>query len=1429
MSMRDWVNEKLGFQTPSHWMPDAVSIECYECGTKFTTFRRKHHCRVCGQIFCAKCCAHTISGHVVGCKGSLRVCVFCNQFFQGALGTDARALPPRDGAAGRTSGGSSASQGGTEQAEGAGAQASDFLLHHPKQLEVLAEQMSTSPTLEGGTRILDGRAYFACVTGQEIVDWLQNRDPTLDGIQVVAIGHALKAMDFLVPMVSGSSLHFATDCLYKIAPANAHSDGGESAGLGESSPSELLSPDWLQSLDDTMTRGDRARETAESSPDLIQAQETFGSKKGLLALQGNAPPPVELLWNTLPSTLQPDGSLHAVYTEFVEALVQRVVEQEALDPVWIDLLPAAVMGIVNSIELDHKYRGDVMDIRKFVKVKKLPAQVCSMSVIHGVSFTNNITRKGMPRKLVNPKVLLVRGSIAFQRNEERMVSLEKLDLLETEYVRKITATIITLGPQLVLVEQSISKPAQDILHQHKMAIVVNVKIHVLQRLARMFDMTIHSFSGTFLPSQAVPMETCAQFLATKYEFPDGRSKTLVHIEGSPPELGCSVLIRGPQAQMKVVKKVLRRLLLILRNARCENALLSNQEANLDAWSRPAVGEVHLNSLLSPLLLHAKGLHHTEPLSESHGGPRPLEPVFRSPELAANSSWASFERETAPLALPKLCTSAITEDPRSNAVSGLLADFRANIGQFQVLPRSNEAATRSPAGMKEATPKNTTKGNARSEKAPLRSFPVLFSSYSPTSRAAPYYCVLPWIVHMQIYGINDVTVGTFLDTFCFSETYTCPNKICDTPMKNHVRRFCHSSGCVTMCIQDIDIHLSSTAESQTSEHDTIFMWKFCPLCQKVSTLRPLGDLASQYSFAMFLLLLFHSSDLTRGEGCGHALNRGQLTCFSLGRSLVSFRYDPIQPFALSLPAIRLQAPTKSFSQAKLAKDIQYLSLFGTSVYNNMFEDILALEASTVVVTSNEKRSSDLPTELRDLYDDQHGSYRELQRTINAHWEGGELQVCHHLLFKAEKFILDGIDKWEKLQARGKSPSTRKFEIIPNPGAGVPAEASEESSKENDSLKSAGDPSRFMYPPQAHHHYSISPTQEFLVNEKEPSSLIAYALKSKEYASYLTNDPPVVEQGSDFHLQFEDTTCRFYCCAYFARQFANIRVTLFGDSSDDKFIQSLCESMAWEAKGGKSGLNFYKTKDDRFILKQMSRFEFQSFQSLAPNYFEYLTQKLDSSRPATLLAKIVGVYRLGFKNNVTGASMKLDILVIENLFQGCVISESYDLKGSIRNRMAETSGQKADSSLVLLDENLLKVACERPLYISWSSKESLLQAIDVDTSFLAGHSIMDYSLLVGIDSKNNTLVLGIIDYVRAFTWDKKIETLVKSSGFLGGAGKTPTVISPNLYKRRFTEAMYKYFILVPDLSFRDPEELQHNALESEEAKSRHRSGSVTNGSK
>lgn len=79
-------------------------------------------------------------------------------------------------------------------------------------------------------------------------------------------------------------------------------------------------------------------------------------------------------------------------------------------------------------------------------------------------------------------------------------------------------------------------------------------------------------------------------------------------------------------------------------------------------------------------------------------------------------------------------------------------------------------------------------------------------------------------------------------------------------------------------------------------------------------------------------------------------------------------------------------------------------------------------------------------------------------------------------------------------------------------------------------------------------------------------------------------------------------------------------------------------------------------------------------------------------------------------------------------------------------------------------------------------------------------MDYSLLVGMDEERHELVVGIVDFIRTFTWDKKLESWVKETVMSSG-GREPTIISPHQYKTRFRESMERYFLMVPD-KYSDP---------------------------
>ncbi|CAN0515909.1 unnamed protein product, partial [Laminaria digitata] len=50
-------------------MPDKMCKVCYGCHTPFTMFRRRHHCRVCGQIFCHNCSSNQVDARALGING----------------------------------------------------------------------------------------------------------------------------------------------------------------------------------------------------------------------------------------------------------------------------------------------------------------------------------------------------------------------------------------------------------------------------------------------------------------------------------------------------------------------------------------------------------------------------------------------------------------------------------------------------------------------------------------------------------------------------------------------------------------------------------------------------------------------------------------------------------------------------------------------------------------------------------------------------------------------------------------------------------------------------------------------------------------------------------------------------------------------------------------------------------------------------------------------------------------------------------------------------------------------------------------------------------------------------------------------------------------------------------------------------------------
>jgi 1-phosphatidylinositol-3-phosphate 5-kinase len=332
-------------------------------------------------------------------------------------------------------------------------------------------------------------------------------------------------------------------------------------------------------------------------------------------------------------------------------------------------------------------------------------------------------------------------------------------------------------------------------------------------------------------------------------------------------------------------------------------------------------------------------------------------------------------------------------------------------------------------------------------------------------------------------------------------------------------------------------------------------------------------------------------------------------------------------------------------------------------------------------------------------------------------------------------------------------------------------------------------------------------DIIVREDEPSSIIALALSSPDYLVKLQSfrDDPYAsikggrdletaedsiernllhDKNTNIRYGFTNRGVRAQCKIFYAQSFDALRRKC---GVADRFVESLSRCSKYESKGGKSKSIFLKTLDDRFILKSLSPIEVQAFFRFAPNYFAFTHQNLFRQLPS-VIAKMFGLFQVQIKTP-TGRDFDWFMLVMENLFYDREPNRRYDLKGSMRNRKIQSTGERDE---VLLDENLVDIIySETPIFVREHTKKLLKASVWNDTLFLSQNNVMDYSLMAGFDDTNREIIVGIIDCIRTYTWDKKLESWIKDRG-----KNKPTITSPKDYRNRFRIAMEKYILQAPN---------------------------------
>lgn len=615
--------------------------------------------------------------------------------------------------------------------------------------------------------------------------------------------------------------------------------------------------------------------------------------------------------------------------------------------------------------------------------------------------------------------------------------------------------------------------------------------------------------------------------------------------------------------------------------------------------------------------------------------------------------------------------------------------------------------------------------------------------------------------------------------------------------------------------------SANVGTAKQQSEVTRVWSRCKCGQEASP-EVVSRATLQLSMGVVLQLLFY--DTTSTGPCGHRLFRDRTLFFLRGSVLTTFAFAPMAPYSITcyptlwmedenLPSL-LNRQLQAFLEVQNKVFSKFIEVISSNIQEE--EDSKKLVALKSLLNHISEGARALNNDVKSIRMDEYSSLYLIYRLrqLLYLWSNRWVNSFREILSMSSVKRIESESVSLEFEMKEASPTvitprmedspleTESSVTTPTTPVTVNSASTYLSTNEIISLPSElffGNP---QLPPD--------PDNRFIpVSLQQPTTIFAYAMSTKKYlgecaamrklvleggtAGCCNNERFLLDRNDNeikivLDLEENGVPQRVTCLIFFATQFAAIR----DERNACSYLLSLSICSSQDMHGGKSGAEFFITGDNKYLVKVISAREFEMFVTNAHTYFEYIGKCLFKGLPS-LLCKVLGIYQT-IVTDVSNKKTVSHFVVMENLFYNQSISYKFDLKGSNRNRYA-TEGTEENT---LLDMNFMEKRKGVPLPLHESSKTLLNIGIINDTLFLSIINVVDYSLLVGVNEETKELVVGIIDYFRCYDIIKKIENGVKSVGMIIGE-KEPTVIPPNLYKKRFRVSMDSYFITMPDRYF------------------------------
>ena len=682
-----------------------------------------------------------------------------------------------------------------------------------------------------------------------------------------------------------------------------------------------------------------------------------------------------------------------------------------------------------------------------------------------------------------------------------------------------------------------------------------------------------------------------------------------------------------------------------------------------------------------------------------------------------------------------------------------------------------------------------------------------SSFIHLSTCRRRICSRPKVHEIEYYSKNGKALGDFFKYSLARVLEKCDN-FCGKKLFTHVYYYYKTKGRVMISQTRLDI-----------KESTLMVSRLCLECRKQTEYKDLTNLAWKFSFNKFVDNFFQEGTIEH-EGCSHDFyTKGQFI-FTMSNYAILVEYQPntvyssttsieysseiIDNLLITATVSLLKSGECLLAELRMAKDYIF-NMSSVELNDGIYLD----DINNMIKLNQSIEESFIMAEM---------IFQEIQCIVCENYF--QVEALRRNLFLECCKVIIGIenvqDAVHKVKSR-KGQSSPSIAAVLSPKTSVlDYSALPELCDKFDFLSNES----FVYMQQGLLTFPLqSSTLCVPVDEDDTLTLIAYALSSQEYyratEDYLYNTEETLEKiendllsATDDHFVFshsnfdessfqvdsqKETFRKLYgdcvsmkVTAYYYKEFHGMRNYCVG--SHLSYLLSISQSNKSNLHLGKSKALFRYSIDEKFMLKIVGERQFRMFLDFAPNYFRHVCKGKFHGMP-TCLVKILGAYYVQVKNHLTGRQRHEWIFISENLcYKSPENALVYDLKGTINRRRKVEEGDERTK----MDLNFVEDMKGLPIIMHAEDKRKLDAAIWNDTLFLSQQNIVDYSLLLVLDTEKLVLRYGIIDYMEQYTFERAIESKYKT--VLGT--EKPTIIFPKEYKNRFRQYLIQIYFMSVD---------------------------------